>query len=253
LALASPHTLVTLSTHSPYTLLTLSSHSSHTPLLIACASCLPSVQVMRALMISKWQALGSKKGPEKGIAAARKMANTWMSKVLGRELQVCVCVCVCVRLWATSCRAHLTLASWWLVRARKLQARCRTVAHEMPLIFLPCNSSSLAHALSQEAQDDGASMHGGASTPRVPEAYAKVLKVPDPPFPAKQLGQSNRGKAANSQATQPKQLSSGPSVRGKVVARSCVGTSGACATCAALRLHPQHLPQTREHKCTEEH
>ena len=141
MALASPHTLVTLSTHSPYTLLKRSSHSSHTPLLIACASCLPSVQVMRALMISKWQALGSKKGPEKGIAAARKMANTWMSKVLGRELQVCVCVCVCVRLWATSCRAHLTLASWWLVRARKLQARCRTVAHEMPLIFRCCNST----------------------------------------------------------------------------------------------------------------
>lgn len=44
---------------------------------------------MRALMISKWQ-LGSKKGPEKGIAAARKMANIWISKALGRELQVCV-------------------------------------------------------------------------------------------------------------------------------------------------------------------
>jgi hypothetical protein len=45
-------------------------------------------------MISKWQALGSEKGPKKGVAAARKMANIWMRKAFGRDLQVCVCVCV---------------------------------------------------------------------------------------------------------------------------------------------------------------
>jgi hypothetical protein len=78
-----------------------------------------------------------------------------------------------------------------------------------------CNSSfiaathhlCLAHALSQEAQDGGASTHGAASTPRIPEAYAKVLKVLDPLFSRKgteaKEQQSNLGNALSleSQAT----------------------------------------------------
>jgi hypothetical protein len=77
----------------------------------------------------------------------------------------------------------------------------------LQLNFLPCNSSSLAHALSQEAQDGGASTHGAASTPRIPEAYAKVLKVLDPLFSRKgteaKEQQSNLGNALSleSQAT----------------------------------------------------
>jgi hypothetical protein len=94
-----------------------------------------------------------------------------------------VCVCVCVGK-ALGHKLQISGLASWRRDAELLHMRCYSS-------FVAATHLSLAHALSQEAQDGGASMHGGASTPRMPEAYAKVFKVLVPPFPAKQLGQSS--------------------------------------------------------------